>query len=63
MAVGLLAGCGGMPEAESVESAEPGTRTDSLYHTFICCDSTECTGTAAICNQYCQQEERGGICS
>jgi hypothetical protein len=47
----------------TVESAEPGTRTDSLYHTFICCDGTECTSTAGFCVKYCSENERGGICS
>ena len=66
MAVGLLAGCGGVSDAQPVESAETaemGTRGDSLYPTFYCCDGTECISTAGFCVQYCQQEDRVGNCS
>lgn len=65
MAVGLLAGCGGVEDAQPVETAETaemGTSSESLYASFYCCDGTECISTARFCVQYCQQEDRGGIC-
>ncbi|WP_158619912.1 hypothetical protein [Corallococcus sicarius] len=47
---------------ESAETAEMGTSSESLYASFYCCDGTECISTARFCVQYCQQEDRGGIC-
>ncbi|EPX59869.1 hypothetical protein D187_002613 [Cystobacter fuscus DSM 2262] len=45
-----------------VEPAEP-TRTEAGFHLFYCCDSTECINTAIFCGRYCNENERGGICS
>ncbi|PTL85922.1 hypothetical protein DAT35_04330 [Vitiosangium sp. GDMCC 1.1324] len=73
MAAGLLAGCGGTSDGQEdiscasgatcEEAAEPGSRTELNFPTFICCDGTECTNTAGFCARYCSQNERGGICS
>ncbi|WNG46920.1 hypothetical protein F0U60_24415 [Archangium minus] len=68
MAAGLLVGCGGTSDGQedissdaTVESAEPGVRTQRST-TFFCCDGTECFGTPRSCATYCSQNDLGGLC-